>query len=112
MRITNVNEKPLSLLQFDLSDGQSSPVVQVRVVPADRYSLKATPVDAAYQVQARESLSGDPFVNIATSPIDLSSYPPETPVNFDVKVVAGSPLVGKRTAVAYLSVGSNGVAGW
>ena len=112
MRITNVNEKPLSLLQFDLSDGESSPVVQVRVVPADKYSLKASPSDADYQVQARENGSGDPFVDIATSPIDLSSYTPETAVLFDVKVVASTPLVGKRTAVAYLSVGSNGVAGW
>lgn len=111
-RITNINDSPLTFLNFELSDNEISGVVQVRIVPANRYLLKVSPTDADVEVQAREHGSGDPFVDIGASPIDLSSYAPETPVDFDLRAVASSSLVGVRRVVAYLSVSSNGAAGW
>jgi hypothetical protein len=99
-------------MAFDLSDGEASGVVVLRVLPAVGYSLKASPGDGDIEIQARETGSGDPFVDIAASPIDLSSYTPETPQNFDFRAVAASPLTDVRRVSMFIGVVSQGAAGW
>jgi hypothetical protein len=112
MTITDSAGNRVGYCAFDLSDGQSSGVVVLRVTPADGHSLKATPADADVEIQSRETGSGDPFVDIGASPLDLSSYTPGTPVNFDFKAVAADPLAGVRRVVIYLGVISQGAANW
>lgn len=112
MRIKNTNDSTLSFLNFDLSDSEISSVVQVRVVPADRYMLKVAPVDADFSVFARENGTMDPWIDIGLNPIDLSGYPEDVPANFDLKVAAAATLTGIRRLVAFLSVSSDGAAGW
>jgi hypothetical protein len=111
-RITNTNGKRIGYLNFDLSDGESSGVVVLNVVPAVGYELVASPTDADVEIQARETGSGDPFVDIGASPIDLSAYTPETPVQFDFKAVAAATLTDVRRVAIFLAVSSQQAAGW
>lgn len=111
-RVLNTSGGRVGYLAVDLSDGETSGVFVLRIVPASGYFLKAVPADADFEIQARETGSGDPFVDIAAAPIDLSSYAAETPVNFDFRVVAGSPLVDVRRAVASIAIASQEAAGW
>jgi hypothetical protein len=110
-RIQSTNGKRVGYLAFDLSDGETSGVVVLRVLPATGYSLQAD-ADVDVEIQARENGTADPFVDLATSPIDLSGYTPETPVDFDIRAVAGSPLVDVRRVAINLSVASAGAAAW
>jgi hypothetical protein len=112
MRITDTTGNRISYMAFDLSDGESSSVIVLRITPAAGFFLSASPGDADVEIQARETSSGDPFVDLATAPIDLASYTPETPVNFDLKVVAATPLTGVRRVVLFIAVTSSGAAGW
>lgn len=112
MRITNTSGGRVGYVSFDISDSEVSSVVVLKVTPAVGYELVATPTDVDVEVQARETASGDPFVDIGASPIDLSSYTPETPVNFDFRTVAGSPLTDVRRVAIFVAVQSQGVAGW
>lgn len=111
-RITDTDGNRIGYVAFDLSDGESSGVMVLSVRPAVGYSLKASPVDPDLQIQARETGSGDPFVDIGASPIDLSSLTPETPVDFDFKAVAADPLEGVRRAAITISVISQGSVNW
>jgi hypothetical protein len=111
-RLLTTTGKRIGYLQYDLSDGETGATIVLRVVPAVGYSLKALPVDSDYQIQARENGSGDPWVDIAATPIDLSGYTPETPVDFDFRVIAGAPLVDVRRVSVRLEVVSQGAAAW
>lgn len=111
-RITNTNGKRVGYLNYDLSDNETSATIQLRITPADGFSLKASPGDDDVQIQAREASSGDPFTDIAATPIDLSGYTPETPVNFDFRAVANSALVDVRRLALFIAVTSNKSAGW
>jgi hypothetical protein len=111
-RITTTTGKRVGYLSFDLSDGEVSSAVVLSIVPAIGYQLQATPTDADYEIQARETGSGDPFQDIGATPIDLSAYTPETPVDFDFRVTAGSPLVDVRRVSARLEVISKGAKGF
>jgi hypothetical protein len=112
MRITNTNGKRIGYLSFDLSDNETSSTVVLRVIPAVGFQLQALPVDVDVEIQARENGTADPFVDLATSPIDLSGYTPETPIDFDIRAVAGSPLVDVRRAALHIAVVSEGAAAW
>lgn len=111
MRLTDSAGNKIGYLPVDLSDGEETDVFVLTVTPADGFTFLATPSDADVQIQARETGSGDPFVDLSTG-IELSSYTPETSVDFDVKVVADDPLTGIRRVVIYLAVTNSEAAGW
>lgn len=110
LRLTDTTGARLGYVALDLSDGETSEVFQVRVVPAEDYFLKATPSDPDVEIQARRG--ADAFVDIAASPIDLSGLTEDVPVNFDVRAVAGSPLVDVRRLVISLAVARQNPALW
>jgi hypothetical protein len=111
-RITTISGKRVIIPGIDLSDGETSATFQLRITPADGFSLKASPSDVDVQIQARENGSGDPFTDIATSPIDLSGYTPETPVHFDVRAVASGSLVDIRRLALHIAVTKSAAANW
>jgi hypothetical protein len=112
MRITNTNGKRIGYISYDLSDGETGPTIVLRVVPASGFVLRASPSDDDVLIQARENGSGDPFTDIEGTPTDLSSYPDDVPVNFDLRAVASSPLVDVRRLALYVSVTKSGPAAW
>jgi hypothetical protein len=111
MRIFNTNDEMIGYIPVDLSDGENKTFV-LRIIPADGFFLKATPGDDDVTISARENGTADPFVDINDSPIDLSGYTPETAVDFDIKVAAGSPLNGIRRFVLNVAVSMSSAAGW
>lgn len=111
-RLTTTDGKRIGLLNWDLSDNETSSVVVLRVVPADGFFLKASPADGDVQVQARETGSGDPFVDLAASPIDLSALTPETPVNYDFRAQVQGSLTDVRRLTAFIGVTTQSAADW
>lgn len=111
MLITDANGVRLGYVNFDLSDNEISEVMVILVTPAAGYFLSATPEDSDVEIQARETSSGDPFVDLSTS-LDLSSYPPGTPVSFDLRVVAGDDLANVRRVTIWLAVTTSSAARW
>jgi hypothetical protein len=110
-RLLTTTGKRISLLSFDLSDGETSDVAVLRVIPAVGFQL-ISDSDGDVEIQARENGTADPFVDIAASPIDLDGYTPETPVDFDVRAVAADPLVDVRRVALLIAVQSKGAAAW
>jgi hypothetical protein len=111
MRITATTGKRIGLLSWDLSDNEISSVVVLRIIPAVNYKLQAIPTDLNVQLQARETGSGDPFVDIGATPIDLSGHVPEVAVSYDFRAVAGALTDVRRVAIR-IQVVSNGSAAW
>lgn len=111
-RLTTTDGKRVGYVSWDLSDNETSGITVLRVVPADGFFLKSSPADGDVQVQARETGSGDPFVDIAATPIDLSSLTPETPVNFDFKAVVQGSLTDVRRLVMFVGVTTQSAADW
>lgn len=111
-RVLNTSGGRVGYLAVDLSDDEVSNTFVLRILPAAGHFLKAVPADADFEVQARETGSLDPFVDIAATPIDLSGFPAEVAQNFDFRVVANSPLVDVRRAVVSIAVTNQGAAGW
>ena len=103
-RISSTTGRRVGYVAFDLSDGESSAVVVCLVNPGDGYALRATPADVDVQIHARETGSGDPFVDIKASPIDLSGYTPDVPVQFDFKAVAAGALTDVRRVAVFIGV--------
>lgn len=102
----------MGYLSFDVSDGEVSSTVVLSITPGINYLLKVSETDPDFEVQARESGSGDPFVDIGATPINLSSHTPETPVDYDFRIVTNSPLIDVRRVAVHLAVSSDGAAGW
>jgi hypothetical protein len=111
MRIFNTDDQMIGYIPVDLSDGENKTFV-LRIIPADGFFLKATPGDDDVTISARENGTADPFIDINDSPIDLSAYTPEIPVDFDIKVAAGLPLNGIRRFVLNIAVSMSSAAGW
>lgn len=112
-RITNVNGSRVGLLQCDLSEGETSGTFILSVRPAVNYFLKATPSDLQCEIQSRRTTSGDPFQDIAASPIDLSALTPETPVSYDFRIVVTAVALGDvRRAAFFISAQSAGAVAW
>ena len=110
LRITDTDGARIGYVAIDLSDGETSATFQVRVLPADGYFLKASPSDADFEIQARTGMGA--FADIAASPIDLSGFPADVPVTFDVRAVAADPLVDVRRLVVNLAVVKSTPAAW
>lgn len=111
-RLTTTDGKRPGYICWDLSDNEESGVMVLRVTPADGFFLKASPADGDVEIQARETGSGDPFVDIASTPIDLSGLTPETPVNFDFKAVVQGSLTDVRRLTAFIGVTTQSAADW
>jgi hypothetical protein len=111
-RLLTTTGKRIGYLSYDLSDGETGATVVLRVIPADGYVLRASPADDDVVIQARENGSGDPWTDIEATPIDLSGYTPDVPVDFDFRTVAGSPLVDIRRLALYLAVTKSAPALW
>lgn len=78
----------LSLVPFDVDEGETTPVFVARVPCHAGRTLAADP-DAGLTVEARPTASGDPFVDIAAAPYDLTPFDGET-VSFDFRLTAGA----------------------
>lgn len=111
-RLTNTSSGRIGYITADLSDNEQSDVIVLRVIPADGFFLKAAPADGDVQLQARKTSSGDPFQDIVASPIDLSSLTPETPQNYDFKIVAAASLTDVRRVAMFLGVTNQSAASW
>jgi hypothetical protein len=86
--ITDTAGVPLTAVNLSLAAESDSTVLVGRVACAAGLYLAGSSEGAA-QVLARRTGSGDSFVDLAVSPIDLSPHAGET-VSFDFKVHAGS----------------------
>lgn len=111
-RLTNTSGGRIGYWTADLSDNEQSAVVVLRVLPADGFFLKAAPEDDDVQIMARRTSSGDPFVDIAATPIDLSALTPETPTQYDFKAVAASNLTDVRRVPFFIGVTNQSAASW
>jgi hypothetical protein len=109
-RLTNTDGSRIGLLQFDMSDGEISGTVVLRVLPNTGYRLQADDDDDLI-LEARENGSGDPWTDLSTG-IDLSSYPENVPVDFDLRCTAGNPLTDIRRVALHIAVVSQGAAAW
>lgn len=85
-QITDTSGAPLLYVNLHLSENSESVIVVARV-PCAAGKFLAGPADESAQVLARRTGSGDSFVNLATSPIDLSAWAGST-ISFDFKVHA------------------------
>lgn len=111
MRITDSAGNTIGYMAYDLSDGETTATIALTITPASGFSLSATPSDADVEIQGRENGSGDPFADLAT-PVDLSGHTPETPVDFDIRVVAADPLTGIRRVPIWLAVSNAKALAW
>lgn len=111
MRITNTSGKRIGYISYDLSDGETGATIVLRVIPAGGLVLRASPADADVIIQARENGSGDPWTDIEDTPIDLSGYTEEIPIDFDFRAVAGILTDVRRLAI-YISTTKSSSANW
>lgn len=95
--ITDTADNSLLYVNLRLDEGADSVVIVARI-PCKSGLKLATNSDGRASVLARRTGSGDPFVNIATSPIDLTPYD-GTNTDFDFKVHAGSVTGLERVAL-------------
>lgn len=84
----DTNGAPLSFVQTEADEGETTPVFVAVVPAAAGFVLTAEP-DAGLTVEARRTGSGDAFVNIATNPVDLAPYDGQQ-VAFDFRIAAGA----------------------
>jgi hypothetical protein len=112
MRITNTNNKRIGLISYDLSEGENGATIVLRVIPADGLVLRASPADADVIIQARENGSMDAWTDIEDTPIDLSGYTEEIPIDFDFRAVAAAELIDVRRLALWISVTGSAPALW
>lgn len=98
--ITDINGNPLSSISFPLNESTESAVLVglVRVAGPGLY-LACRSDGGPAVVMARKTGSGDPFVDIAATPIDLTPYDGDTPA-FDFKVVAEAVAASAPAALS------------
>lgn len=84
--ITDINDVPITYISMLLPELTESDVFVIKVACVDGTSLSSD-VDASAKVLARLNGTADPFVDLATDPIDLSPFDGETK-SFDMKVEA------------------------
>lgn len=87
-RFTDSVGVPLSLVPFELDEGETTPLFVARV-PCHAGRTLAADADAGLTVEARPTGSGDPFVDIAATPYDLTPFDGST-VPFDFRLTAGA----------------------
>jgi hypothetical protein len=112
LRITSTSGKRIGYICYDLSEGETGATIVLRVIPADGLVLRASPADADVIIQARENGSGDPWTDIEDTPIDLSGYTEEIPIDFDFRAVAAAELIDVRRLALYVSVTGSAPAQW
>lgn len=96
-------------IAYDLTSGETSSVFVATVTAAAGRALRSG-THAALQLQARETGSGDPYVNL-TDGIDLTPYAPGS-AQFDIRAVAQS-VVGRVRASVFIGVqDAQSAAGW
>lgn len=88
MNITDVDDVPITYISMSLQELTDSSVFVIKV-PCVAGTHLASDADANAVVKARLNGTSDPFVDIATSPIDLDPYAGETKL-FDMKVHANN----------------------
>ncbi|MGB8509681.1 MAG: hypothetical protein WCD76_14945 [Pyrinomonadaceae bacterium] len=86
--ITDTNGAPLTAVNLSLA-AESDSAVLVGRVPCAAGLYLASSSESAAQVRARRTGSGDAFVDLAVSPIDLSPHAGET-VSYDFRIHAGN----------------------
>ena len=84
LAILDTADQPITYISFQQEENSDSAIIVIRVPCAAGQSLTADDI-AETRVLARENGTMDTFVDIATSPIDLSPYA-GTNQDFDVKV--------------------------
>jgi hypothetical protein len=85
---TDTAGRALSFVPFEVDEGETTPVFVARVPCHAGRTLAARP-DAGLTVEARPTASGDPFVDIAATPYDLTPFDGLT-VSFDFRLTAGA----------------------
>lgn len=88
LQITDTNGNPLTSVSFALPENTTSQTV-VAVIPARANYFLSAINTANLTVKARKTGSGNPFVDIDSNPIDLTSEAPNS-VSYDFQVVAAS----------------------
>jgi hypothetical protein len=97
--VTDTNNNPLTVVPVVLTEGAESPVIVARV-PCTAGMYLAASGDGRAEVLARQTGSGDPFVDISDAPISLTEFDGNV-VSFDFKVVAKEISRGiERVALA------------
>lgn len=84
--ITDIDDVSITYISMSLPELTESSVFVIKVPCVVGTSLSSV-IDASAKVLARLNGTVDPFVDLATDPIDLSPYNGETK-SFDVKVEA------------------------
>ncbi len=90
--MTDTNGQELTYVSSQLAESTDGPVLVVRVPCVAGMSLTADD-DPDVRVMGRESASGDPFQDLASSPIDLTPYAGGDQ-DFDVKLHANAIASG------------------
>jgi hypothetical protein len=83
-QILDTAGQPLLFINLHMAENSDS-VVIVASIPCAAQKFLAGPADGSARVMARRSGSGDPFVDLSISPIDLTPFA-GTSVLFDFKV--------------------------
>jgi len=112
--VYDMSGREFNYLPFEVVAGDESPVLQLQVLRDGQPNpiLASDLVDPDLSILARKSGTGDPFVNIGSNSIDLSSEPADTLIPYDFKVAAGVDLAGRVRAMPWIGVATNGGAGW
>jgi hypothetical protein len=96
--VFDTNDKPLTHVAVNLSEnGVWEFTVRVPCV-AGMFLAADVPEDAPAAILARFTGSGDPFIDIAASPLTLTEFDGET-VEIDIRVEAGDVAVLARLAL-------------
>lgn len=85
---TDTAAAPLSFVPVEVDEGETTPVFVARVPAAAGFVLEAAP-DSGLSVEARPTGSGEPFVDIAATPYDLTPFDGLN-VSFDFRITAGA----------------------
>ena len=108
--ITDSSGRTIGYFPFDLVAGVDSPVFVLLITPQALTKLQGE-ASGNMVIKARKTGSGNAFVDIHASPIDLNSLPPGVPVSYDVKITP-SAISGVVHDALSMAVTSAGGAGW
>jgi hypothetical protein len=99
-------------LPVDLAAGEETIALVFQVTPAVAGEMLKSADNDLVSVHARLHGSGNPFQNLASDPIDLSSLPLDEPTEFDVKFVAAADITGRQHTRLAFRAAHSGPAGW
>ncbi len=108
--ITNLTGEQIRFVAYDLTAGETSEAVTVRVTAQPSAMLLSEQSDSI-ALKGREAGTLDAFVDLAEG-IDLSEYTPGEPVDFEIVCEASGELTGLIRVALFLGVVNSGGAAW